>query len=67
MLTSTLFTSLFIGMAAAAPAFQFKVTGCDVSKAVPDLPSGQTTLTVSSGEKPFTIGLGIGIRECNSF
>ena len=67
MFTSAIVASLFAGLAASASGFQLKRTGCDVSYAVPDLPSGQTMLTVPAGEKPFTIGLGIGIRTSNSF
>ena len=40
-----------------------KISGCDVSTAVIDLPSNQTELAVPSGEVPTYIALGIGVQN----
>ncbi|KLO11596.1 hypothetical protein SCHPADRAFT_941911 [Schizopora paradoxa] len=47
--------------AAATPLIQ--VTGCNVQHATPNLPSGQTMLTVPSGEIVTNIGLGVGVQN----
>ena len=35
---------------------------CQISS-VPDLPSGQTTLSIPSGQKPLHVGLGVGVQN----
>ncbi|TDL23785.1 hypothetical protein BD410DRAFT_787066 [Rickenella mellea] len=41
----------------------FHVTGCDVSGLTPNLPSGQTQLTVPTGTKPVFVALGVGVQN----
>lgn len=47
--------------AAATPLIQ--ITGCNVQHANPNLPSGQTMLTVPTGEVVTNIGLGVGVQN----
>ncbi|KAL5531516.1 hypothetical protein ACEPAG_4393 [Sanghuangporus baumii] len=38
-------------------------SNCSVASAKPDLPSGQTNITVPSGQVPETIALGVGVQN----
>ncbi|EJD07404.1 uncharacterized protein FOMMEDRAFT_164379 [Fomitiporia mediterranea MF3/22] len=68
--TITTFTSLLAGASAvlAGPLTPNKRGNCDVSSASPDLPSGQTNVTVPSGQTAQKIALGVGVQNytCNA-
>jgi len=57
---------LLAALASATPLFQFP--GCNVQDVKPTLPSGQTALTVPTGEVVKNIALGVGVQNytCSS-
>lgn len=59
-------TLLLATIASATPVF--KITGCNVQTAKPNLPSGQTMLTVPTGEVVENVALGVGVQNytCSS-
>lgn len=60
MFTSTLFITALAGAALANPV---KLTGCSLKAAVPDIPAGQTTLSVPSGLSVEYVALGLGVQN----
>jgi len=66
MLTKLSSVLLLASLASATPVIKF--TGCNVQSANPNLPSGQTALTVPPGEVVENIALGVGVQNytCSS-
>lgn len=67
MLALTSFVSLLAAASSVTAAPHLSKRGasfkeCQIS-AVPDLPSGQSTLAISSGQKPLHVGLGVGVQN----